>query len=345
MKQQFDFDDYVIEPVVLSPISSRSEVSVMYKEGMRGLPLMTAPMDTVISEENRKHFTDLGIICVLPRTTDVSMLRGRDFQAYGIDEFENLFIKKTIEIIDNNKIYALIDVANGHMQRLYDISKIAKEKYGDKLVLMVGNIANPETFRKYCEIGVDMCRIGVGNGCACITSVQTGIGASLPFLIQECYKIKKEGNYNTKIVADGGFKKYSDIIKALAMGSNYIMIGSIFNKALESAGETTTEDGEIIDQYSLLALEQFRVDIPQYKVFRGMSTKEVQKEWGRSVINTSEGVIRKHKVEYTLSGWVDNFKSYLKSAMSYTGKKELHEFIGGVNLNIISQNTFNRFNK
>ena len=56
-------------------------------------------------------------------------------------------------------------------------------------------------------------------------------------------------------------------------------------------------------------------------------------------------IVRKHKVEYTVSGWVDNFTHYLKSAMSYTDSNNLNEFIGEVDYMIISQNSFNRYNK
>jgi hypothetical protein len=87
------------------------------------------------------------------------------------------------------------------------------------------------------------------------------------------------------------------------------------------------------------------VDIPLYKNFRGMSTKEVQKAWGKEELTTSEGVVRKYQVEYTLDGWVKNFEDYLKSAMSYSGKKELHQFIGGAQMNLISMNSFKRFDK
>ena len=76
-----------------------------------------------------------------------------------------------------------------------------------------------------------------------------------------------------------------------------------------------------------------------------MSTKEVQKSWGRNKLITSEGVVRLNKVEYTLERWVKNFEDYLKSAMSYSGKEKLHDFIGGVTFNFISQNSFRRFDK
>ena len=51
------------------------------------------------------------------------------------------------------------------------------------------------------------------------------------------------------------------------------------------------------------------------------------------------------QVEYTLEGWIENFTDYLSSAMSYTGSSNLNEFIGKVNLNVISKNAYDRFNK
>jgi GMP reductase len=91
-------------------------------------------------------------------------------------------------------------------------------------------------------------------------------------LIAESFEISKRLSKPAKIVADGGFKKYADVIKALALGADYVMLGSILNKALESAGETTNSSDEVIDQYSVIAKNYLDVDIPLYKTFRGMST-------------------------------------------------------------------------
>jgi len=352
-RELFDFDDILLQPAILSEISTRKEINPYYDNH---LPLMTAPMDTVISNRNALIFQDNKIVTIMPRNTKHIIGIG-DFDSYGLDEFieKYLIVKRIIENCD----YVLIDVANGHMKKLYDAAKQAKEFYGSKLSLMVGNVANPQTFLEYANIHVDYVRVGIGFGGGCLTSVQTGVGYSLASLIEKCYSYKKRAqmcsNSNTKIVADGGFKKYSDVIKALALGADYVMLGSIFNKALESAGETirdtSTRDGDgfavgqIIDQYSEDALNMFNDGITLRKTFRGMSTKDVQKSWGKETLTTSEGVVRSHKVEYTLAGWVKNFEDYLRSAMSYCGIKELHEFIGGVQYNVISQNSFNRYNK
>jgi GMP reductase len=348
-KPLFDFDDILLEPTVLSEISSRKKINPYYNNH---LPLMTAPMDTVINENNALLFHQNKIINVLPRHTQLNTDLGQ-FLSYGLDEFVELYIttKKTIV----NHDYVLIDVANGHMNKLYFAAYEAKKHYKDKLVLMIGNVANPQTFDQYCRINVDYIRIGIGNGGGCLTTVQTGVGYPMASLIKECRDKKRTQSYKTKIVADGGFKKYSDVIKALALGADYVMLGSIFNKALESAGETIRDTsmrdddgfaiGQIIDQYSDEALNMFNAGIILRKTFRGMSTKEVQKLWGKENFTTSEGVVKSHKVEYTLEGWVKNFEDYLRSAMSYCGKKELHEFIGGVQYNLITQNAFKRFDK
>lgn len=347
----FDFDDLLIEPTILSKITSRSQINT--RDIFNRLPILTAPMDTVINENNFHLFKERGIIPVLPRIpkAGVDWVDTDIFLSYSLQDFENIFLNNTVNIPDGGQVYALIDVANGHMVNLYDMAKSAKEKYGYSLYLMIGNVANPKTYQEYCKIGVDAVRIGIGNGGGCLTTVQTGVGYPMASLIEECYNIKMFNNFNTKIVADGGFKKFSDIIKALGLGADYVMLGSILNKCLESAGETnkkrdsTLGGWEPINQYSQEAKQMFDVDIELTKVFRGMSTKEVQRAWGKNELTTSEGVVRRHNVEYTLDGWIQNFEDYLRSAMSYTGKKELHEFIGGVQFNMITQNSFKRFDK
>jgi IMP dehydrogenase/GMP reductase len=341
----YDFDDLLIQPANVSKINSRKEIIVRDIFGF--LPLMTAPMDTVINEKNKDIFKKNGIISVLPRDNSHKFKNESDqstIVSYGLQEFNEIFLNKKIDL-DYNMV--LIDVANGHMKQLFESAEKAKKMYGEKIMLFVGNVANPETFERYCDIGVDGVRIGIGGGGGCLTTVQTGIGFPMASLIEKCRIIRDRHKNSPFIIADGGFKSYSDIIKALGLGANSVMLGSIFNKALESAGETFLDQRfEFrLDQYSNEAKEKFNNGNKIFKSFRGMSTKEVQKSWGRNEIKTSEGVSRTNQVEYTLEGWVENFEAYLRSAMSYTGKKELHQFIGGVNFNIITRNALKRFDK
>ena len=121
-------------------------------------------------------------------------------------------------------------------------------------------------------------------------------------MVRKRNSIKKKRNYHTNIVADGGFRNYDDIIKALALGADYVMLGGVLNKSLESCSPVYF--GKLIplnkstSRYmwdNLKFLRRF-----MYKKFRGMSTKEVQKKWGKQKLTTSEGIIKYNKVEYTM---------------------------------------------
>ena len=352
----FDFDDILIEPEMHTGILSRKKVDPFDEKQM--LPLFTAPMDTVISMDNYEVFNSHKIYSIIPRKIEYELthisLDHKIWFSYGLDDFKRLFIDNQANIPLGQKAYALIDIANGHMRIVKELLEQSKEIYGRNLVIMVGNCANPLTYLSLAQSGADYVRMGIGNGAGCLTTVQTGVGYPMASLIHETAKIQQERNLSTKIVADGGFKKYADVIKALALGADYVMLGSMFNKALESCGETYEENkdygswkepGDKVDQYSVDVLLQFEAGRKYFKKFRGMSTKEVQKSLGKTDLKTSEGISKMQPVEYTLGGWTENFKDYLKSAMSYTDCLTIGEFIGKVKFNKISKNSMERYSK
>lgn len=182
----------------------------------------------------------------------------------------------------------------------------------------------------------------------CLTTQNTGVGFPMASLIKECYEESLKLDNPSKIVADGGFKEYSDIIKAIALGADYVMLGSLLNKTVESAGQTYVN---FLGKWKIsngVAKKIYKKDFFKGRIikkFRGMSTKEVQKKWGRTKLKTSEGVVRYRPVEYTLDGWVENFSDYLRSAMSYTNSQNIEDFRGKVDLNQITINGYSRFNK
>lgn len=351
-----DLDDLLIVPAATSGIKSRSEVDVCDGQGM--LPLFTAPMDTVIDDHNIDIFAKHRIYAIQPRNICQDIIDPGKWVALSLNQFEQ-FVESQEKIHTPCKI--LVDIANGHMQKLYNLVIEAKEKFGDMLILMVGNVANPVTYQYLSEAGADYVRISIGSGSGCLTSQQVGVGYPLATLIDECRKVNIRRGFDgekigkkAKIVADGGMRSYADVIKALALGADYVMLGSVFNKALESAGDTFKanirhegwlEPGIQVDQYSADTRQSFINGAKFFKKFRGMSTKEVQKSLGNNCIRTSEGVTRMNPVEYTLEGWVENFRHYLASAMSYAGAKNLQEFRTNTKLIQISQAAHNRFAK
>ena len=218
-EEKFDLRDISIIPTIQSDINSRSECDI-WNDGF--LPLMTAPMDTVTCKENVNTFISNKIIPCLSRGEYLDKQNDYVFHSFGLKEIEcQLEMLKNEQYIENqfNQFpNILIDIANGHMSRLLDVVKKIKEKY-PHIILMVGNVAQPLTYKNLAMAGADYVRLGIGNGFGCTTASNVAINYPMGSLISECRKEKiKSGLWNTKIVADGGMQGYDDIIKSLALG-------------------------------------------------------------------------------------------------------------------------------
>jgi GMP reductase len=355
MERKFDLDDIAIIPTVVSKINSRSECQIFeYFSDQKNLPLMASPMDTVVCRENLSRYINEGIIPCMPRGIYIKNSGPWDykrylyFQSFGLSEIENQI---NSEEKDPNHFYTypnvLIDIANGNMERLVNIVKEIKARF-PKVKLMVGNVANPLTYKNLAMAGADFVRCSIGTGAGCTTAANVAINYPMGSLIFECRQEKiKGGFHNCKIVADGGARDYADIIKALALGADYVMMGSIFNRSMESAGFNylKTPLGRIRIKNYDLARSMWKWGFPIYKKYRGMSTKAVQRSWGKTKLVTAEGITKYQKVEYTLKQWVDNFKDYLSSNMSYSGAKKLEDFIGYAEWVFITERSRKRFEK
>lgn len=196
----------------------------------------------------------------------------------------------------------------------------------------------------------------VVHNSGCLTTKQSAIGFPMASLIKETAIIRDNmmdsncrgfdslepiKNY-PDIIADGGMKDYSDIIKAFALGADGVMVGSIFNKALQSCAPSYFLGVKISKK---IANFLFNRGYVIKKHFRGMSTKGAQKAMGKNSFRTSEGVDRFRKVEYHLSGWMENLRHYLRNAMSYSNSSNLKEFIENDNIIQITPKAYDRFNK
>lgn len=375
-----NYDDVSILPAVKSDIKSRKECNPYDEDGM--LPIFASCMDTVLNKENYEFFLKNRINVVVPRNISIeeridimkkrAVISGTSavypfaepFVAFSEEETKNVFIDATDkdflndfrEILNISTVRICIDVAQGHMSSIINLVGEVKKKYGNHVVVMAGNIAHYKAYKEYNDAGCDYVRAGIGGGSCCLSSSNVGVHAGYFTLIQKLWEEKEACNGTCKIIADGGIKGYRDIQKAL-LYADYVMIGGLFNKALESAGKTTYGKsywnirgykimrplktlftyGKVVpkDKYEKVAKLIKEGKITVWKQMYGMSSKEAQRSIaegnGRKFIKgkTSEGLIKYQKVEYTLPGWVENETDYLRSAMSYCGVRTLSDYKNG----------------
>ena len=380
---KYSLDDLTIVPAKISSIDSRKECYIYDSEGM--LPIFAAPMMGVTNEKNAHIYKDNKVNVIIPRTVEykkrLEFLNEEYWVAFSLKEFKKIFCDNPTSLEKGKKYKVCVDLANGHMATLYSIINEAKEKSiseGEyRLRVMTGNIANPDTYKWICEnANVDYIRVSVGTGSNCITASNVGTFYPMASLISECAEIRKmfqTVGIKTKslpaIVADGGMKNYDDVTKALALGADYVMIGSLFTGLLESAAEMNIEM-QNNKQYpalydhktgSIVYYTNFNYSTKEINIWNGnteedkrsflrlansimkksigMSTKEAQIAINKALeepiisksedLKTSEGITKFIECKHTLSQWLDNMKDYLRSSMSYTGKRNLKEFTDG----------------
>ena len=335
MNIKYDLDDIALVPAELSGIESRSWCNPYLPNQM--LPIFAAPMGAVIDDQNFTTFQKNRIGTVIPRTVPlyIRLQYIQDsFIALSLSEFEN-FIKENDKL--NRFNYVCVDLANGHMKSLIDLCAQAKAKFGQNLILMTGNIANPLTYYHYASAGIDYVRVSVGNGDCCTTGSNVSCFYPMKSLIEEIVEIKNEisrypDTYKSvpKIIADGGFNSFDRIIKALALGADYVMIGKLFAECEEACGSIFTEykapnEWTEKEKKDLVYTEEEGYHL-RLREYYGMSTKHAQRLMGKTELHTSEGIVKYVHVNKTLPQWVENFTDYLRSAMSYTNSYNLKDF-------------------
>ncbi len=147
-----------------------------------------------------------------------------------------------------------------------EIAKYAKKNFPEMEVVL-GNIGSGETVEKIIKEASNYCdalRIGIGPGAACITQQKLGTGRAQASAVWDCAQTAKrlEKEYgHMPIIADGGIKipdmesdeisKPGDISKALALGAQTVMMGSLLAGLDEAPGEKEFdyEEEKMIKKY------------------------------------------------------------------------------------------------
>lgn len=128
-----------------------------------------------------------------------------------------------------------------HISTEYKSLDLASLTQSLKIPVIVGNAVTYNVTLQLMQCGVAGVLIGVGPGAACTSRGVLGLGVPQVTATVDCaaardLHYKKSGKY-VPIITDGGMSRGGDVCKALACGSDAVMIGSAFARAKEAPGQ------------------------------------------------------------------------------------------------------------
>jgi IMP dehydrogenase len=127
-----------------------------------------------------------------------------------------------------------------HISNEYKSLDLAGFCKASKIPIIIGNAVTYSVVLELMHNGVSGVLIGVGPGAACTSRGVLGLGVPQVTATVDCAAardayFKKTGKY-IPIITDGGMSKGGDVCKALACGSDAVMVGSAFARAEEAPG-------------------------------------------------------------------------------------------------------------
>lgn len=208
----------------------------------------------------------------------------------------------------------VVDTAHAHSKNVVEITKylVQRIKRKKEVDIVVGNVGTKEASKELLKYNIDGIKVGIGPGSICTTRVVAGIGVPQVTAIWECASIARKKK--VPVIADGGIRYSGDIVKAMAVGADTVMIGNLFAGTEESPGETILLEGRRYKMYramgSLSAMKE------------GSADRYFQEEAKKLVPEGIEGIVpyrgSVYEVIYQLVGG-------LKAGMGYVGAKNLTE--------------------
>lgn len=203
----------------------------------------------------------------------------------------------------------VLDSAHGHSKNVLDAVAMIKGAF-PACQLIAGNVATYEGSRALIKAGVDAVKVGIGPGSICTTRVVAGVGVPQISAIIDSARACRE--FDRCCVADGGIKFSGDVVKALAVGANSVMIGSLFAGTEESPGETILYQGRT------------------YKIYRGMGSIDAMKDGSsdryfqeQSKKLVPEGIVGRVPYRGPVSDTIYQLVGGVKSGMGYLGAKDI----------------------
>jgi len=337
ISKNYSFDDLLLLPHY-STLESRSQCNLYTEIAGIGLPLplLSAPMDTVTEENMSMFMWEQGGLGIIHRYNNINKqyamvkwvkeLGARVGGAIGINgdskERADALAEAGVDIF-------VIDIAHGHSLKALDMVNHLKNSYDTPV--MSGNIVTNRAAYDYMFAGCEVLRVGVGPGSACTTRQVAGVGypqLSAIKTIREEIKNRRHLFENVSLVSDGGIRTSGDVVKALAMGADAVMVGGILAPFVVAAGKTVSvpvsEEGQsFLPNRTDKGFEQKEPRYVQMKQFRGMASEEALKQRKDKFVVEGESFlvpIRRDHVEF-----MKQFRDGIQQGFAYLGATDIKQ--------------------
>ncbi|MDQ6973863.1 MAG: IMP dehydrogenase, partial [Mariprofundaceae bacterium] len=222
-----------------------------------------------------------------------------------MQRFEALFAEGVDAVV--------VDTAHGHSQGVIDQVREIKQKYGDEIQVIGGNIATAEAVRDLIAAGADAVKVGIGPGSICTTRIVAGVGVPQLTAVMQCADAARE--LGVPVIADGGIKFSGDFAKAMAAGASTCMFGSMFAGTDEAPGDKILYQGRTYKAYrgmgSIGAMEQ------------GSKDRYFQGDVDEAMKLVPEGIEGRVAYKGSLSDILHQLVGGLRAAMGYIGAESI----------------------
>lgn len=211
----------------------------------------------------------------------------------------------------------VVDTAHGHSRGVLDQVSAIK-RMTNRTDVVAGNVATGEAAKALIDAGADAVKIGIGPGSICTTRVVAGVGVPQFYALQNTVKVCHE--HGVPAIADGGIRFSGDLAKAIAVGGDVCMIGSLLAGTDESPGEVFLYQGRTYKAYRGMGSTG--------AMARGSADRYFQEEVSDRLKMVPEGIEGQVPYKGPAGTVIHQLVGGLKAAMGYTGCatiKELHE--------------------
>jgi IMP dehydrogenase len=222
-------------------------------------------------------------------------------------------VERAMRLIEAKVDVIVVDTAHGHSRGVLDTVERLKNAVSG-VDIVAGNVGTGEATEDLIRAGADAVKVGMGPGSICTTRVISGAGVPQITAILDSAEVA--ARHGVPIIADGGIKYSGDVVKALAVGAQSVMIGSLFAGTAESPGEQILYQGRTFKTYRGMGSLGAMSDATKDRYF--------QQEVEASKL-VPEGIEGRVPYKGSLAGVVEQLVGGLRSGMGYCGSSSIEE--------------------